>query len=119
VEKYINEFNKECYRGVDNESSFYNELFHKPKYQGIDEDEHFALHTNIGSLTVIDRMTGFGWRDIESGYRDVDGNFWLASGNYDVRSCGLNTIIDAINWVKQNANTCNPDEYSNDQESKQ
>lgn len=76
------------------------------------ENFQWALHTNIGSLTVLDRMTGFGGgiRDIETGFRDTDGNFWLASGNVDVRESGCNTLGEAIEWVKKRANTCAPKE---------
>ena len=110
MEKYTNEANKECYKGVNDDSVFTSELFHKPKYQ-FETDESFALHTNLGSLTVLDRMTGFsgGIRDTESGFRDSDGNFWLASGMYDVRESGSKTIVEAIEWIKGKANTCVPD----------
>jgi hypothetical protein len=105
IEKYINEYGKECHRGVTEETPFSAEYFHMPEYQ-FEGDESFAFHSELGSLTVIDRMTGFGWRDIESGYRDKDGNFWLASGGYDVRISGCKTVGDAAEWVKHRANTC-------------
>lgn len=44
-------------------------------------DKQWACHTPVGSITVLDRMTGFGHRDIESGYRDTSGRLWIASGN--------------------------------------
>lgn len=72
----------------------------------VEDNQQFALHTNIGSLTVLNRLTGFGWRDIETGFRDKDGKFWLASGGYDVRQSGCETLGAAIEWVKQRANTC-------------
>jgi hypothetical protein len=55
-------------------------------------------------------MTGYGYgqRDTETGYRDSDGLFWLASGCCDVRESGCKTIGEAIEWVKARANTCNP-----------
>jgi len=108
VEKHINDNGKECYKGVLLESEFSSELFHKPKYQGTEGDENFAFHSNLGSLTVLDRMTGFmgGVRDTESGYRNEEGEFWLASGNCDVRLSGADNIGDAIKWVKTHANTC-------------
>lgn len=105
MEKYINEHNKECYKGVEASSSFSGDLFHMPEYQG-EDDEQYAFHSELGSLTVLDRMTGFGWRDIETGYRDPKGKFWLASGNYDVRSSGCSTVGAAIEWVKKRANNC-------------
>ena len=109
MEKYINESDKEAYRNVELSSLFSSDLFHKPKRQ-FEDDESFALHTNLGSLTVVDRLTGFiGYvRDTESGFRDVDGNFWLASGMLDVRKSECKTIGEAIEWVKTNANTCVP-----------
>ena len=107
MEKYINDHNKECYKGVDVNSPFSAELFHKPEYQ-CEDDENFAFHSELGSLTVVDRMTGFGGgvRDTESGYRDPTGSFWLASGMCDVRLSGSETVGDAIEWVKKYANTC-------------
>lgn len=107
VEKYINEYDKECYKGVVEETPFGDVDFHRVPNQ-LDDDKQWALHTNIGSLTVLDRMTGFGYRDIETGYRDMEGEFWLASGNNDVRHSGCNTVGEAIKWVKDRANTCNP-----------
>jgi len=108
MEKYINEHNKECFRDVETESNFSENLFHKPEYQE-DDGENFAFHSNLGSLTVVDRMTGFGWRDIESGYRAIDGKFWLASGHIDVRFSKCKTVGEAIEYVKQYANTCIPE----------
>ena len=107
VEKYINEWKKECYRGVVDGTLFDDLDFHKPKHQ-FETDKQVALHTNLGSLTIMDRLTGYdgGIRDTETGYRDPDGKFWLASGNYDVRDSGAETMLDAINWVKKKANTC-------------
>ncbi len=107
MEKYIKN-GKECYRGAELDSEFSSELFHKPEYQGMDDDENFAFHSNLGSLTVLDRMTGYmgGVRDTETGYRDIKGVFWLASGRCDVRESGAKTIGEAIAWVKEYANTC-------------
>lgn len=61
-----------------------------------------------GRITVLDRMTGYGngIRDVESGYRNKDGKFWLASGGFDVRSNADFTVTQAIEWIKKNANTC-------------
>lgn len=107
MEKYRNEHDKECYKGVAFESAFSSDLFHEVECS-MEEDKQVALHTNLGSLTVVDRMTGFsgGIRDIESGFRSLGGDFWLASGNLDVRESGAESIGEAIGWVKRNANTC-------------
>ncbi len=107
MEKYINEFNKECYKGVKLESEFTADLFHYPEWQPSGNGEYsLAFHSDFGSLTVLSRMTGFGWMDIETGYRDKDGLFWLASGNYDVRKSKCKTVGEAIEWVKKYANSC-------------
>jgi hypothetical protein len=65
----------------------------------------YACHTDIGSLTVLDRMTGFGCRDVETAFRDNNNRFWLTSGNQDVRYSGAKTLGEAIEWVKNNKNT--------------
>jgi len=102
MEKYINEYKKECWRGVTMDSEFSSDLFHYPEYQNKADPNGYniAFHSELGSLTVCDRMTGFGVRDIETGYRDKDGNFWLASGRFDVRNSGAKTVGEAIEWVK-------------------
>lgn len=105
MKKYINKYGKECYKGVRLTDKFNDELFHKVE-DSFEDDIQVALHTNHGSITVLDRMTGFGWRDIETGYRDPKGNFWLASGNLDIRKFDIKTIGEAIAWIKQHANTC-------------
>lgn len=113
IEKYINDNGKECYRNVTEDTVFSSLEFHmvmsyissfsRPSF---DNDIQFALHTNLGSLTVLNRLTGFGWRDTETGYRSKDGKFWLASGGYDVRDSEVDTIGEAIEWVKERANNC-------------
>lgn len=98
---------KKVFINAENSTPFSAELFHEvPPWE---TDTQHVLHTNLGSLTVVDRMTGFGWIDTETGYRNKAGNFWLASGGYDVRDSGCKTLGEAIEWVKANANTCIPD----------
>ena len=104
--KTINEHGKEVWAECDADSSFSADMFYEVDMSRREDDQQFALHTDLGSLTVLDRMTGFGWRDIETGYRAKDGKFWLASGGYDVRESGAETLGAAIEWVKQNANNC-------------
>ena len=104
IEKYINDFGKECYRGVTWDTPMADFDFHR--IQCYEDDVQYVLHTNLGSLTVLNRMTGFGYRDVETGYRDHEGKFWLASGGYDVRHCGAVTFGEAVKWVKENANNC-------------
>ena len=113
IEKYINKFGKVEFSGV-TESTPMSELeFHLVQALFEHNIQH-ALHTNIGSITVLDRLTGFGWRDIETGYRDIKGEFWLASGNFDVRDLKPKTIGDAIKLIKENSNTCKGISWTND-----
>jgi hypothetical protein len=106
--KYTNDHGKECWKDATMDSEFSADLFYEVPDMP-DDNLQWALHTDMGSLTVLDRMTGFGWRDTETGYRDMDGKFWLASGGYDIRRSGAETLGSAIEWVKRNANTCRPD----------
>jgi hypothetical protein len=105
MEKYINDHGKECYRGVVESTPMADLEFYLVP-DDFEDNIQYALHTNLGSLTVLDRLTGFGWRDIETGFRGPDGKFWLASGGCDVRDSGASTIGAAIEWVKKHANTC-------------
>jgi hypothetical protein len=70
------------------------------------DDFQWAHHGKFGSITVLDRMTGFGWRDIETGFRDPAGKFWLASGGFCIRAFPDLTVSEAIAKIKENANTC-------------
>ena len=109
MEKYINDHGKECYRGVETNTPFADLEFHEVPDM-LEEDSQWALFTNLGSLTVLDRLTGFeGYvRDVETGYR-YDGDFWLATGGVDVRASGAKILGEAIEWVKARANTCLPE----------
>jgi len=75
-------------------------------------DGNDILHSvnieNVGRITVLDRLTGYSGyiRDIETGFKDLDGKFWLASGNKDIRNYPNFTIEQAVNWIKNNANNC-------------
>ena len=106
----INEFGKPVFEGVDSDTLMSELEFHTPQ-DGWESDIQVALHTNIGTITVLDRQTGFmdGRRDTETGYRTPEGEFFLASGGYDVRSQNFKTIGEAIVWIIDNANTCRGD----------
>lgn len=109
--KYVSEFGKECWSGVLPTTLLSDLEFHELI---CGHDISAVLHTNLGSLTVVDRVTGFGngIRDTETGFRDSNDLFWLASGMCDVRVSGANTVKEAIDWVKRKANTCIPEEKS-------
>lgn len=97
------------------------------KYPFLDDQniQHACHVIGLGSLTVLNRMTGFGWRDTETGFRDwmgtkvyqwkegepvrIEARFWLASGMFDVRDHIPEEGImysEAVAIVKANANTC-------------
>jgi hypothetical protein len=61
-------------------------------------------------ITVLDRMTGWGGgiRDVETGYTNEEGKFWLATGNFDIRRQDVKTISEAIALIKENANESVP-----------
>lgn len=72
-------------------------------------DTQKACHTaGLGSITILDRLTGFeGYvRDVETGYRDKHGEFWLASGDFNILEKGCKTFGEAIALIKSNANNC-------------
>jgi len=74
-----------------------------------EDNEIFRIYVNDGSaITVLDRLTGYSGyvRDVETGFRDKDNRFWLASGDFDIRKFGDITIREAIDKIKKNANTC-------------
>lgn len=74
------------------------------------DDDMICAHNlaDGGRITVLDRMTGFGWRDIETGYRCPSGQFWLASGRVDIRDHleEFDSEDEMAEWVKQRANNC-------------
>lgn len=67
-----------------------------------------AIIPGFGIITVLDRQTGFSdcHRDVESGYRDEAGKFWLASGRFDIRDYPDLPAVEAAEQIKINANTC-------------
>jgi len=71
------------------------------------EDTLHRVHIpEVGRFTVLDRMTGFGFRDVETGFKNTEGKFWLASGQKDIRDYPDFSIDEAIEWVKRYANNC-------------
>jgi hypothetical protein len=64
------------------------------------------VNGDFGRITIIDRMTGFGWRDVETGFRDTENKFWLASGGFSILDYPELEITEAIEKIKENANTC-------------
>jgi hypothetical protein len=92
------------YRGVNYETPM-DEFEFSAKPAGNGDTCHYLI-TDAGTFTVLERQetghypyTG----DVETGYRDNDGFFWLASGGVDVRT-GCRTFGDAVKMVEQLAN---------------
>ena len=117
MEMTINEQRKPFWTDVNEADEFSQFLFSKVPHSKIsielheelqkDLDTQLAFHSNLGSITVLDRMTGFSFgRDIETGFRDPEGKFWLASGGVNVIDGGCETVGEAIEWIKQRANNC-------------
>ena len=109
MERYINDAGKPAWKGVEESSDFSADMFYEVEMKSNKyNDKQLALHTNLGSITVLDRLTGYSGniRDIESGYRDVSGKFWLASCGCNVIESGSKTVGEAIAWIKEMANTC-------------
>ena len=75
---------------------------------GGEDTLHMLKLGAVEKITVLDRLTGFGYgvRDIESGYKNSEGKFWLASGNFDIRNFTKITVAEAISKIKENANNC-------------
>ena len=109
-----NEYGKPFWIGVKGDSLIIEENFHEVDMHhpfldeiGREPNIQFAFHCNLGSITVLDRMTGFSFgRDTETGFRDVEDKFWLASGMFDIRNYMPMTFSDAVDLIKINANVC-------------
>lgn len=114
MELTINERGKRFWVGATTETEFNDSLFHEVDMSnpwldeiGKEPDRQLAFHSDIGSITILDRMTGFSFgRDIETGYRDPDGKFWLASGQFNILAKNVSTIGEVIELIKASANNC-------------
>lgn len=94
----------------------WNRVSWQPGYQQPDlawdgEPETIGWYHSLpfgGSISVVSRMTGFGYRDEETGYRSPCGKFWLASGHYDIRDAlhELDSHEAMAEWVMARANNC-------------
>lgn len=92
-----------------NKTSF-QELWRRPDLEWDGHHDICVSHHLMtgGYITVLSRMTGYGYRDVETGYRSPCGQFWLASGNMDIRDelHKLNSEDAMVDWVIKNANIC-------------
>lgn len=88
-------------------------------YEARDRDNSRGLPENTlwrhflrcgGRITVLHRLTGYGhdvW-DTETAYRSPCGQFWLASGDWDIRDhlAEFDSEEGMIAWVMDRANNC-------------
>jgi hypothetical protein len=81
------------------------DLTWRKEKRGNGEETLYTAHTDLGRITVLDRITGWGGglRDIETGYTDKDDRFWLASGMFDIRRFPDLTLDEAIELIKKEA----------------
>lgn len=79
--------------------------------EGVESDKMVFAYFAGYRITVLDRMTGYGngQRDVETGLKDYrldkDNNFWLASGNFDIRNYPELDLYEAIEKIKEYSNT--------------
>ena len=77
----------------------------------LDEDTLYSAFVGNQRFTVLDRMTGFGWRDIETGYCDnylaplESPNMWIAT-RLDIRNYRELTLTEAVKLIKKKADVC-------------
>ena len=76
-----------------------------------DEDTIYVAFVGNQRFTVLDRMTGFGWREIETGYCAnylaplEPPNMWIATG-LDIRNYPELTLTEAVKLIKEKADVC-------------
>jgi hypothetical protein len=87
-------------------------LTHKPLFAWEKPDILYTSNVfdGIHRFSVLDRMTGCGFRDTETALRSLDGSaFWLRMGSFDVRNYPELSIDDAIVLLKSDASDfCGP-----------
>ena len=72
--------------------------------KSFEDDKLYKAESALGIFTVLDRMTGYGYQDVETAWRDSpDGTFYLASGNVDIRKHPELTLPEAITYILKRA----------------
>ena len=98
----------EMWKGVKGDEILEEKFFYDVDMSYSDTDTQKAFHSKeFGSMTIVDRMTGYGngIRDVETGYKDLHGEFWLASGDFNILEAAKGKTIDeAISLIKKHAN---------------
>ena len=73
-----------------------------------DDNTIYSAFVGNQRFTVLDRMSGFGWREIETGYCDnylaplESPNMWIATG-LDIRDYPGLTLTEAVKLIKEKA----------------
>ena len=73
------------------------------KHDG-DNKLYAAFDPDGNRFTVLDRVTGYGdgdIRDVETGYKDKNGKWWLRSGMFDIRDYPDLTLEEAAAKIKE------------------
>lgn len=66
----------------------------------------YSCTVELGRITVLDRLTGYGngtIRDIETGFKDLQGGWWCRPGNFDIRTFPELELEEAIRLIKEDA----------------
>ena len=87
------------------------DLVFKTRISGTEEDGDrlYSAYTELGRITILSRLTGWGdgdIRDTETGYKDTHSEFWLASGGFDIRDFPELTVEEAVIFIKKSATVC-------------
>lgn len=105
--KTTNERGQETYKEVDLSSPFSADLLQEEGYR-INEFEFnqcylWVLKTNLGDIWVQDIRSEGGSKHTESGYKSSEDEFWITEPYCDLRTSGVNTFEEVINWIKDNS----------------
>lgn len=63
-----------------------------------------SSQTSLGIITVLDRLKVVDYQCIETRFLDNEGDWWVTSGNFDIRTYPDLTIEEAIELIKRRAN---------------
>jgi hypothetical protein len=96
--------------GMANRTAF-RKTWESSHFDDIGRPEATTWHHTLlcgGAISVQERLTGYGYWDVETGYASPCGQFWLASGGYDIRRRlrEFDSEEEMIQWVIDRANNC-------------
>lgn len=68
----------------------------------IENDTLWTAHTEFGRFTVLNRMTGYGYRDTETMFLPSKGALFNLAQGFDIRNFPDLNLEDAIEEIKRN-----------------